>query len=366
VLFGDPAMKLGAPGLEVELTQVAPDTLSALSLVKVRGEVQDPEGVLVTGFDGIARMTAFDSESRRTHSVPTQPSPSTVVYDLPGPLMFKGDAEVEGGEFEASFVVPKDIGYGGNTGRVSVYLEGPGQDGVGLRDSLVIRGSDTTVIDTVGPRISVSFDDRERFTQWETILPNSVLRLSISDEHGINMTGEVGHGVTLVIDDDFANQIDLTGGFEYDLGDYRSGSVSHQMPSLAEGDHVLSTKAWDNANNSSVFSANIKVSTQNEFDLTEVMNHPNPFTNLTSFYYYLSQDADRVQIKIFTLAGRLIKQIPFASSRRGFNFSSTWDGRDQEGDRVANGVYIYKVTAEGMVDGERKTKEYFGKAVVAR
>jgi hypothetical protein len=366
VLFGDPAMKLGAPSLEVELTQVEPDTLSALTLVKVRGEVHDPEGVPITGFDGIARMTAFDSESRRAHLVPTQPNPSTEVYDMPGQLMFQGDAQLEGGEFQASFVVPKDISYGGNTGRVRIYLEGSGQDGVGLRDSLVIRGSDTTVIDTVGPEISVSFDDREKFTQWETILPNSVLRLSISDENGINMTGEVGHGITLVLDDDFASQTDLTGGFEYDLGDYRSGSVSHQLPSLAEGDHVLGIKAWDNANNSSVFSANVKVNTQKEFDLTEVMNHPNPFTDLTSFYYYLSQDADRVQIKIFTLAGRLIKQIPFASSRRGFNFSSTWDGRDQEGDRVANGVYIYKVTAEGVVDGERKTKEYLGKAVVAR
>jgi hypothetical protein len=366
VLFGDPVMKLGAPGLEVELSEVAPDTLSALSIVKVRGEVHDPEGALITGFDGIARMTAFDSESRRAHLVPTQPSPSTVVYDMPGPRMFKGDAEVEGGEFQASFVVPKDISYGGNTGRISVYLEGPDQDGAGLRDSLVVRGSDTTVIDTVGPEISVSFDDRAGFTQGETIQPNSVLLLTISDEHGVNITGEVGHGISLVVDDDFASQSDLTGGFEYDLGDYRSGSVSHQMPSLAEGDHVLSIKAWDNANNSSVFSADVKVSAQSEFELTEVMNHPNPFSDLTSFYYYLSQDADRVQIKIFTLAGRLIKHIPSASSHRGYNFSSTWDGRDEEGDQVANGVYIYKVTAEGVVDGERKTKEYFGKAVVAR
>ncbi|UCB52305.1 MAG: type IX secretion system sortase PorU [Candidatus Zixiibacteriota bacterium] len=366
VLFGDPAMKLGAPDLEVELTEVTPDTLSALSLVQVKGEVQDSEGALITDFDGIAKVTAFDSESRRAHVIPTQPSPSTVNYDMPGPLMFKGDAKAEGGEFQASFVVPKDISYGGNTGRVRVYLEGQDQDGVGVHDSLVIRGSDTTVIDTVGPEISVRFDDRVGFTQGETILPNSILRLSISDQHGINITGEVGHGITLVVDDDFANQTDLTGSFEYDLGDHRRGSASHELPSLAEGDHVLSLKAWDNANNSSVFSASVKVSAQREFELTEVMNHPNPFSNLTNFYYYLSQDADRVQIKIFSLAGRLIKHIPYASSRTGVNFSSTWDGRDEEGDQVANGVYIYKVIAEGVVDGERKMKESLGKAVVVK
>ena len=365
VLFGDPVMKLGAPRLKAELTEVTPDTLSALGLINVKGEVQDSEGTLITGFDGIAKITAFDSESKRAHEVPTQP-PSTVPYDLPGLLMFKGAAKVEGGEFQASFVVPKDISYGGNTGRISVYVEGQDQDGVGVRDSLVIGGSDTTVIDTVGPEISLSFDGRVDFADGETILPNSILQLSISDQHGVNITGEVGHGITLVIDDDFQNQIDLTGSFEYDLGDYRRGSASHELPSLAEGDHVLSIKAWDNANNSSVLQANVKVSAQRKLELTEVMNYPNPFSDVTNFYYYLSQDADRVEIKIFTLAGRLIRQIPFASSRAGVNFSATWDGRDREGDEVANGVYIYKVTAEGVVNGERKMKESFGKAVVVR
>lgn len=366
VLFGDPAMKLGVPGLKVELTEVTPDTLSALSLINVKGEVRDSEGTLITDFDGIAKITAFDSESRRAHVVPHPPNPSMVSYAMPGPLMFKGDVRVEGGEFQASFVVPKDISYGGNTGRVSVYLEGEDQDGVGVRDSLVIGGSDTTVIDTVGPEISLSFDDRVDFADGETILPNSILQLSISDQHGVNITGEVGHGITLVIDDDFQNQIDLTGSFEYDLGDYRRGSASHQLPSLAEDDHALSIKAWDNANNSSVLQANVKVSARKELELTEVMNYPNPFSDVTNFYYYLSQDADRVEIKIFTLAGRLIRHIPFASSRAGVNFSATWDGRDQEGDEVANGVYIYKVIAEGVVNGERKMKESFGKAVVVR
>ena len=73
-----------------------------------------------------------------------------------------------------------------------------------------------------------------------------------------------------------------------------------------------------------------------------------------------------VEIKIFTLAGRLIKDIPYASSRTGINFSTTWDGKDQEGDEVANGVYIYKIMAKGMVNGKQEKTEVFGKAVVVR
>lgn len=363
ILFGDPVMKLGRPRLKVELTKVHPDTISALSLATIDGEVKDEEDHLMTGLDGIAKILAFDSERKRTH---TMPNGGKVSYDLPGLIMFKGDAEVVGGKFQASFVVPKDISYGGNTGRISVYLEGQNQDGVGLRDSLEIRGSDTTVIDTTGPQITLSFDEREFFVDGETILPNSMLKLSLFDEHGINITGEVGHGIALVIDQDFQHQIDLTGDFEYDLGSYQKGSLSYQLPNLSEGDHSLSIKAWDNANNSSVISVNAKVSAQRELELTDVMNYPNPFSDVTNFYYHLSQTADRVEIKIFTQAGRLIRHIRSASSRPGINFSTTWDGKDQEGDEVANGVYIYKIVAEGSLNGEKKEREAFGKAVVVR
>ncbi len=363
VLFGDPVMQLGVPQLEVDFVEVSPDTLSALGLISIEGEVKNHEGDLMTDFDGVAKILAFDSERNRVHTMPDE---KKVSFDLPGLVMFKGSAEVKDGKFQAGFVVPKDISYGGNTGRISVYVEGQDQDGAGVRDSLVIRGSDTTVIDTVGPEITISFNDKTTFDDGETVLPNSTMRLSILDDNGINITGEVGHGITLTVDDDFQNQIDLTGSFEYDLGDYRQGSLSYQLPGISEGDHTLNLKAWDNANNSSVISANVRVSARHELELTQVMNYPNPFSDETHFYYHLSQDADFVQIKIFTLAGRLIRQIPFASSRTGINFSSTWDGKDQEGDEVANGVYIYKIIVDGTVNGEHKRKETLGKAVVVR
>jgi hypothetical protein len=363
VLFGDPVLKLGIPRLKVELTQVSPDTLSALSTISIKGEVQDDKGELMTSLNGVARVSAFDSQREILH---TMPNGGEVRYSLPGLIMFRGDAEVKEGRFQLSFVVPKDISYGGNTARISAYVVGPDQDGLGVRDSLVIGGSDTTVTDTTGPEISLSFDDRLEFVDGETILPNSTLQLTIWDDHGINITGEVGHGITLVIDEDFTNQIDLTDDFQYAKGSYQQGSLSYQMPHLSVGQHNLSVKAWDNANNSSLIHARVRVSAQTELEISQVMNYPNPFPEATTFYYHLSRDADRVEIKIFTLAGRMIRLIPFSSSQAGANFSTIWDGRDEEGDEVANGVYIYKIIAESMVNGDRKKKEAFGKAVVVR
>jgi len=367
LLFGDPVMRLGIPSLEVRLTQVTPDTLSALSLANIKGEVWERGGDLNTDFNGRAYILGFDSQRENVHEVKISQTHSEYVsYDLPGLVIFRGEALVEGGRFAASFVVPKDINYGGNTGRVSVYVFNENQDGAGVQDSLVILGSDTTVVDTLGPEITISFEENPGFRDGDIISPSATLQLSIFDEHGINITGELGHGITLVIDEDYQHQLDLTKSFQYDLGSFQKGSLFYQLPNLSAGGHVLSIKAWDNANNSSLVSVRVEVRAQSELELTEVMNYPNPFSKETNFYYRLSSGADRVKIEIFTLAGRLIKAIPNASRKTGINFSTTWDAKDQDGDKVANGVYVYKVVAEKRINGQVRKDEVFGKAVVLR
>jgi hypothetical protein len=366
-LFGDPVMRLGMPSLKVELTQITPDTLSALGMVNIEGEVRERGGDLHTDFNGRAYILGFDSQRKNVHEIKISETYSEhISYDLPGLVIFRGEALVENGRFSASFVVPKDISYGGNTGRVSVYVVDDDKDGAGAQDSLVILGSDTTVVDTLGPQIAISFAENPNFRDGDIIPPSTTLQLSIFDEHGINITGELGHGITLVIDQDYQHEVDLNKNFQYDLGSFQKGSLSYQLPNLFEGDHVLSIKAWDNANNSSLVSVRVQVMSQSEFKLTEVMNYPNPFSEETNFYYRLSSFADKVNIEIFTLAGRLIKTLPNASRDVGINFSTTWNGKDQDGDKVANGVYIYKVMAEKRIDGELKKEEVFGKAVVLR
>jgi hypothetical protein len=364
VLFGDPVMRLGTPGLEVKLTQITPDTLSALSLVNIKGEVRERGGDLSTDFNGKAYILGFDSQRKNVHEIESKSEYES--YDLPGLAIFRGEALVEGGRFSASFVVPKDISYGGNTGRVSVYVFDENQDGAGAQDSLVILGSDTTVVDSLGPEITISFEENPDFIEGDIIPPSATLQLSIFDEYGINITGELGHGITLVIDQDYQHELDLTKNFQYDLGSFQKGSLLYRLPNLSEGGHLLSVKAWDNANNSSLVSVRVGVRAQTEFELTEVMNYPNPFSDETNFYYRLTSSADRVKIEIFTLAGRLIRALPNASRKAGINFSTTWDAKDQDGDKVANGVYIYKVVAEGRINGEPRKDEVFGKAVVLR
>jgi hypothetical protein len=365
-ITGDPFTHLTSPGLNVKVTDLSPDTLKALSRVNFKGKVTDRSGNLQTNFKGTAYLLAFDSDKQKTH---TMPDGGTIPYTLPGNVIFRGMAMIDSGQFAGSFIVPKDMGYGGKDGRVSAYVVNSDStiDGAGALDSIAVAGTDTTVKDSLGPEVRIAFVQNQKFVDGDTVQPDPDLKVYVSDPSGINLTGELGHRITLSIDDDWQDIQDLTSNFQYDLNSYSHGSLTQKI-NLKEGDHTLKVKAWDNANNSTLASFQVKViSLTKELAISQVMNYPNPFSRFTQFTYELSVPAERVEIKIFTLSGRLIRTMSGTGSA-GFNSGVVWDGRDQDGDKVANGVYIYKVVAKTRfnVNGEdtNKETEAIGKAVV--
>lgn len=97
------------------------------------------------------------------------------------------------------------------------------------------------------------------------------------------------------------------------------------------------------------------------FRLSDLLNYPNPAENSTGFYYELTDFADQVDLEIFTITGRKIRQFSNLAGRPGYNGNpDLWDGTDQDGDQVAWGVYLYRVTARRGGD----KVEAMGKAVL--
>ena len=87
----------------------------------------------------------------------------------------------------------------------------------------------------------------------------------------------------------------------------------------------------------------------NENDIDQVYNYPNPFARTTHFTFILKgQDKpDELDIKIYTIAGRLIRDINLSPTDLITNFNKIyWDGKDEDGDEIGNGVYLYKVIAK--------------------
>ncbi len=338
LIFGDPLTKLASPRLKVILNDV-PDTVRAISLSHFTGEVTDASGNLMSNFNGTAYIQVMDASQPREHTMPDE---NKIYYTLPGRMIFRGSAQVNSGKFEANFLIPKDVTYGAKTGKISIYVTDGLTDGAGSFDSLFIQGSDAVFSDTTGPEIEVSFEGQPNFKSGDYVRSQPILNLELRDPSGINLTGELGHGITLRVDESSA--YDLTNLFEYDLGDYQKGNIGFAFSQLSSGIHNLKIKAWDNLNNSAQIDFSIQVG-EEQLKITEVMNYPNPFSDKTNFTYQLSDQADGIEIKIYTLAGRLIKTIKEASSNSGYNFLTTWDGRDEQGDKIASGVYIYKIIA---------------------
>ncbi|WP_235299348.1 putative type IX secretion system sortase PorU2 [Portibacter marinus] len=115
--------------------------------------------------------------------------------------------------------------------------------------------------------------------------------------------------------------------------------------------------------------------------ISEVLTYPNPFSSSTQFIFTLtgSEIPEDLKIKIYTVSGQLVKEIfkeELGPLKIGINRTQyKWDGTDQFGNRLANGVYIYSVETKDK-DDERLKKydlgigEYFqnnlGKMVILR
>ena len=106
-----------------------------------------------------------------------------------------------------------------------------------------------------------------------------------------------------------------------------------------------------------------KFTVSGEIKLMNLYNYPNPLRENTFFTFELTQVPDELQIKIYTVSGRIIKVINSdpSSLRYGFN-KIPWDGRDSDSDPVANGIYLYKVI---LRKGDRSSS-FIGKLAVMR
>jgi hypothetical protein len=115
-------------------------------------------------------------------------------------------------------------------------------------------------------------------------------------------------------------------------------------PELTEGSHILQYIGGDKDGNRDTVRHDVYVSYA--FQVRDLYNYPNPMMGETYFTFNLfsSEAPQSCKIKIYTVAGRLIKDIT-APARVGFN-QIYWDGRDNDGETMANGIYLYKLILE--------------------
>lgn len=131
-------------------------------------------------------------------------------------------------------------------------------------------------------------------------------------------------------------------------------AIVNYKPTLEDGEYTLRVFGKDASGNIGDSSGITKTfNVESNAKLLNVYNYPNPFVDDTYFTFKLTQIPDQIKIKVFTIAGRLIKEIVLNNGQLNFDLNKIhWDGRDEDGDQVGNGVYLYKVIMD--VDGKKQ------------
>ncbi|MFP4847124.1 type IX secretion system sortase PorU [Winogradskyella sp. PE311] len=362
-LIGDPAMKLAFAEPDIRLTEVNDvvitqpiDTLKALSYNKLSGEVTDVNGNLLSNYNGTLTATVYDKQIERqtlgNDGITDSNGLIILDFNTLGEIIFKGQASITNGQFDFDFIVPRDIGIPVGNGKVSFYAqtENPLSNQAGANFDIKVGGiNENAPEDNIGPVINLFMND-ENFVSGGITNESPNLLAKLQDDNGINTASGIGHDITAIIDGDETNPIVLNDYYQANVDDYTNGTVTYPFRDLEPGLHTLTLKAWDVYNNSSTSEIQFVVFDKDEeLVINNVLNYPNPFVNYTEFWFnHNSIEPLDVSVQIFTVSGKLVRTLNGQTTGGSKSVSSlskdiVWDGRDDFGDKIGKGVYVYKL-----------------------
>ena len=355
-LIGDPALRLALPRYRIvtdSINGLDPqqqiDTIQALSKVRVKGHLEDYSGAILSNWNGVLTPTVFDKKKIQSTLGQDEKSP-VLTYEQQTNRIYRGQSSITNGYFDFEFVVPKDIALNIGYGKISYYGHNGQIDAQGYDTTFYVGGIDPNgVSDEQGPAIQL-YMNQEGFVNGSVTDENPVLLAKVADDNGINTVGNgIGHDIIAVLDGQTAQPFVLNDFYSANLDSYQSGEVRYQFQNLSPGPHTLSLKVWDVNNNSSTAQIEFTVQAKEEPVLQHVLNYPNPFTTRTEFMFEHNQSCSSldVQIQVFTVSGRLVKTISEEVPTSGFRVSGIfWDGKDDFGDELARGTYLYRLRVQ--------------------
>lgn len=317
VLLGDPCMRLNYPTDYHVETLTEMDTLNALSVQHVEGRIIDEDLNIVSDFNGKVDITIYD----KMQSIPTRDNdnvggdPRVIAYNDYPNTIFSGATDVKDGLFNYTFMVPKDIRYNFDNGRIVYYAVTEDSletaEAVGHFEQFIIGGTGSTVaIDTIGPEMEIYLNS-PAFRNGDKTYATPRFFANLYDENGINTAGAgIGHDLMLIIDDDPKMIYSLNEYFTAANNSYQAGQVSYLMEELANGPHSLTFRAWDLLNNSTTKSLNFIVEAGLDPSIYNVTTYPNPVQQSGVVHLIVNYDQPdeliETEIYLYNTAGQMV------------------------------------------------------------
>lgn len=365
--LGDPAMVLAIAKPQIRLTAIndAPvsgpvDNFESLAYVKVSGDVTDEFGNALNTYNGELGVSIYDKNIART-TLNNDGEGSVMNFTTLGETIFRGNASVNNGQFEFGFVVPRDIRIPTGNGRMSFYAKRNQilLDKTGYNTSIIVGGiNENAAQDNIGPTVKLYMND-QTFVNGGITNESPFFLAYLEDENGINTASGIGHDIVAILDGDETNPYILNDYYEAELDNYKKGSLRYPFRNLEKGLHTITFKAWDVYNNPITAEIQFVVVGDDKITLTNVLNYPNPFTNYTQFWFSHNKPYEPldVQVQVMTVTGKVVWTRNQVVNTEGFlSREVTWDGKDDFGDRIGKGVYIYKLTVRSTLTGTKSEK----------
>jgi hypothetical protein len=367
ILLADPAMRLLSPPEKVVTTAINgtpiglfSDTIKALDLITIEGEIRNQNNTLLTDFNGIVYPTFFDKPGQYK-TFGHDPESQVLDFEEQNRVIYKGAVTATDGKFKFQFVVPKDIAYNLAAGKLSYYAKDGLVHGGGAELNYLVGGTSSNVIeDTKFDELELYMDD-DSWVFGGSTDRTPLLLARLVDSSGINTIGSgIGREMVATLDagTDAERVIIVNDFFKPELNSYQAGTVEYPFEELAAGRHTLSLKVWDVYNNSKEAYTEFEVAENDEIELANVLNYPNPFSTNTAFHFDHNKVGQSLtaNLIISTMSGKTVKSITQDIINAPAHSSDIqWNGRDDYGDPIGRGVYLYtlKVRAE---DGSTYSK----------
>lgn len=192
--------------------------------------------------------------------------------------------------------------------------------------------------DTLAPTFDITIDGQHVY-EGDYVLPKPTIVMRIYDTSPLQLIRDSIH---IRIDGQDIMQLaefQQGSGTEKAIITYKSELKGRKEP------YTLMAEVRDSSGNKIALPGPLNFIIDSLMNLRNVFNYPNPFSSETYFTFVLTDYASEVEVKIYTVSGRLIQDLQVPPQLNA-NYKVYWNGRDRDGDELANGVYFYKVIAK--------------------
>ena len=203
--------------------------------------------------------------------------------------------------------------------------------------------------DTIPPDIQITIGNQQHFISGSPVDAAPIIQATLTDARGIDY---ITRPIELALGR--LGEFELIPETEYKLTQHPGSKqlvLTYNSPELEPREYQIRLTASDLEGNAG--ESEITFQVHGKLQLVEPLNYPNPFTRDTTVTCELTRPAESLTVKIYTLTGRLIRQLK-TEAPSGF-IQLKWDGKDDDGNEVANGVYYGKMIVQSLDDEKDQT-----------